>query len=215
MMLRKRVGAFIIDMLLVCLVAVALGDLSYLNPYKEKYKKASSQYEEVYYEYIAALSKDEGSGFTSVKDLTEYTENAVMPALRKVEKSYIFYALWYLIPYFLYFGVFTYFNNGQTLGKKLFKIKVVNKGSNELSFNRVIRRCLFNGTSLYYGINIIIILRMISTFINDIRVFNYIYYGLEFISIIIELSLVITLFVSKGKKLTNDIFAQTEIVEAK
>ena len=214
-MLRKRFGAFLIDMLLVCLIAVTLGNLNYLNPYIEKYELATEEYKDAYYEYQSNILGSGSSIIDNIENLNEYVEEAIMPKLKKVEKYYIFYGMWYLITYFLYFCIFTYYNDGQTLGKKLFKIKVVNKGENKVSFNRLIRRSLFNGTSLYYGINIILLLRLLSNLIIDTNIFVYIYYILEMISIIIEVSLVITLFVSKGKKLTNDYIAQTEVIEVK
>ena len=215
MMVRKRVGAFFIDMLLVSLLAITLSGLSYLNPYKEKYEKVTDEYKEVLYEYQSVLTSEGSSSITNLKVLNEYLNTSIIPVLKNIEKYSIFYSLWYLIVYFLYFGIFTFFNDGQTLGKKIFKIRVVNKGSNKLSFNRVLRRCLINGTSLYYGINIILIFRILSTFINDTYIFTNTYFILEFLSIALELSLVISLFFSKGTRLTNDLFAQTEIIEAK
>ncbi|MCH5166304.1 MAG: RDD family protein [Erysipelotrichales bacterium] len=214
MLLRKRVGAFLIDIFLVCMISIALGNLSYLNPYKDKYEEASTEYKDIYYEYEETLF-NESSSFESLDSIYEFLETGIIPALKNIEKYYIFYSLWYLIIYFLYFGIFTYFNEGQTLGKRVFKIRVVDKGDNKLSFNKVIRRCLINGTNLYYGINIIIILKILATFIKNVNVFAITYVILELLGIALELSLLITLFISRGKKLTNDFFAGTEVIEVK
>jgi len=47
-----------------------------------------------------------------------------------------------IVVYILYFVVYQAYNNGQTLGKKLFKIRVCNKDNQLLSINSLIRRCL-------------------------------------------------------------------------
>ena len=40
MKIKKRIGAFLLDMFIVILISVTLSNLSYLNPYKDKYTEA-------------------------------------------------------------------------------------------------------------------------------------------------------------------------------
>lgn len=211
----KRFAAFLIDMLLVSLVAVTLGNLSYLNPTKEEYEKATEEYNMVMDEYVNSMLSNSSSSFPDTKSLVEYGETSIMPTFYKVERNYFYYGLWYLIIYFLYFCLFAYFNNGQTLGKKLFKIKIVNKGEDKVSFIRLIIRSLFNGTSFYYGINLILLLRLISVLFVKSDVYFYLYSFYTIIGFIIEVSLLLTLVINKGKRLTNDYLAKTEVIEDK
>lgn len=45
--------------------------------------------------------------------------------------------------YIGYFILFAYFNNGQTIGKKIFKIRVVDKNNNKIKFSQIFVRSIF------------------------------------------------------------------------
>lgn len=77
-----------------------------------------------------------------------------------------------------YFIVFAYLNKGQTLGKKIFKIKVVNKDGNNPSIWNMLGRSI-----PLYGI-ITGIINIIGVYVFNVKMFNYtstivnyIYYG--------------------------------------
>ena len=77
-----------------------------------------------------------------------------------------------------YFIVFAYLNKGQTLGKKIFKIKVVNKdGNNPSIWNMLVRSIWLYG--IFTGI-----INIIGVYVFNVKMFNYtstivnyIYYG--------------------------------------
>ena len=58
---------------------------------------------------------------------------------------------WELISLPLYFGVWTYFGRGQTIGKKLLKIRVVSIAHERLSLWHSIERALGYGASILEG----------------------------------------------------------------
>lgn len=210
---RRRLGAFIIDLFIVVMVATTLANLSYLNPYKDKYNECQNELNNVMIDYQGVIS--DVSSKDSFKTALNYVNDKMVPLLMVLEKYNVFNLIWYVLIFFLYNVLFAYFNNGQTLGKKIFKLKVVNKGENSVSFSRMLIRGLFNGSSLYFGVVIVAIIRIFTSLIMNKYVFLVLFYGIEGLSYILEISLLITLFTSKGTRLTNDIIAKTEVIEVK
>ena len=74
-----------------------------------------------------------------------------------------------------YFVVFTYLNKGQTLGKKIFKIKVVDKDGKNPSIWNMIFRSIF-----LYGI-LIGIVNITSVYLFDVKIFNYVSTSINYI----------------------------------
>ncbi len=212
-LIRKRLSAFFLDMLLVIFVSVCLSNLNYLNPYKYKYESTVDEYNQVYEEYATSILNPTSSSYLGKDEVDQYMIDNIVPLTHKVEKYNIFYLLWYLLIYFMYFVVFAHFNNGQTLGKKLFKIKITDKNGEIPSILKLLFRSIFNGSSLYLGLNITIIMRIILTFISDMEVYYYAYTFLNLAAYIFEFSLVIIFFTKKGHISTNDLIAKTEVIE--
>lgn len=210
---RRRLGAFIIDLFIVVMLATTLANLSYLNPYKDQYNECQNELNNVMIDYQGVIS--DVSSKDSFKTALNYVNDKMVPLLMVLEKYNVFNLIWYVLIFFLYNVLFAYFNNGQTLGKKIFKLKVVNKGENNVSFSRMLIRGLFNGSSLYFGVVIVVIIRIFTSLIMNKYVFLVLFYGVEGLSYILEISLLITLFTSKGTRLTNDIIAKTEVIEVK
>lgn len=211
--IRKRLSAFFLDMLLVIFLSISLSSLSYLNPYKNQYEENVKQYDQVYTEYADSLLDSSSSSYISPETANEYMLENIVPITKKVNHYNVFYSLWYLIIYFLYFVLFAYFNNGQTLGKKLFKIKVVDKYDNNPSLLNLVIRSIFNGSRIYFGLNLVVIINMLLPLINDIQTYYYTYTIISFLALIFEVSLVIVFFVKKGIVSTHDILAKTKVIE--
>lgn len=212
--IRRRLSAFFLDMLLVIIISVSLSNLSYLNPYKYKYENTVEEYNQVYDEFASSLLSGSSNAFLSTSEVNEYMEENIAPLIQKAEKYNIFYLLWYLGIYLLYFVLFAYFNNGQTLGKKLFKIKVVDKQDKSVSLIKLILRSIFNGSSLYLGLNITIILRILLTLVTNTQNYYSLYMVIRSLSFIFEASMIIIFLIKKGKISTNDLIAGTKVVEA-
>lgn len=110
------------------------------------------------------------------------------------------------IIYIGYYIVFVYLNDGKTLGKKIFKIKVVNKNDGKLSIKNIILRSLF-----IYGIvtNLFNII-----FVNLIN-YKYYSYGNIIITyleiIIITICAFMILYRKDGRGL-HDLIAGTYVI---
>lgn len=105
-----------------------------------------------------------------------------------------------------YYIVFAYFNKGQTLGKKLCKIRVVNDKGERASIWNILIRSLF-----IYGI-ITTLYSLISINFLDIESFNY---SVSVVSVIeclfIVISLLMMLYKKDGRGL-HDIIAKTKVI---
>jgi len=105
--------------------------------------------------------------------------------------------------YILYFVVFQAYNNGQTLGKKLFKLQVVKKDDSMVDMNTLLIRCLIPYGILVNFILVIFILfagkglyNNVSTILNNIHM------------TIIFITLIMMMFKSKG---IHDYLARTKV----
>lgn len=105
-----------------------------------------------------------------------------------------------------YYIVFAYFNKGQTLGKKICKIRVVNDKGERASIWNILIRSLF-----IYGI-ITTLYSLISINFLDIESFNY---SVSVVSVIeclfIVVSLLMMLYKKDGRGL-HDIVAKTKVI---
>lgn len=105
-----------------------------------------------------------------------------------------------------YYIVFAYFNKGQTLGKKICKIRIVNDKGERASIWNILIRSLF-----IYGI-ITTLYSLISINFLDIESFNY---SVSVVSVIeclfIVVSLLMMLYKKDGRGL-HDIVAKTKVI---
>lgn len=201
----RRVTAFILDILLVMILSITMSNIDAVNPYKEKYSKASSEYTDVYYEFRSQFENFTGSfNESSLKEL--------VISVKKVEKYSLYTRIWYLIFFILYFVIFQYFNDGQTLGKKFNRIKVVNKGDKKLGLKNVAIRSLFIGTNFYYGITLMLFIKTLLPFISNNEYYYTGYTLITLISLLLEFVLVIVMLINRGKKSLNDIISKTEVI---
>lgn len=105
-----------------------------------------------------------------------------------------------------YYIVFAYFNKGQTLGKKICKIRVVNDKGERASIWNILIRSLF-----IYGI-ITTLYSLISINFLDIESFNYSVSVVSVIeSLFIVISLLMMLYKRDGRGL-HDIIAKTKVI---
>lgn len=204
----RRISAFLIDIMLVVYLSVAISQVDILNPYKYSYEEAYEEYNLIYNESYDKLTSGEFKPQEFFKKIEK--------KLYQIERYTTFQYLWYLAFSFLYFGVFAYFTGGQTLGQKLFKLKVVGDDDEKVSLPRMCLRNLFNGTSMSYGVNFIIILNLLVIYtITGSISFFIVNTLLSIIASIYEIAFIIIFMTRKDHKAIHDILFKTKIVEVK
>lgn len=115
----KRLLAYIIDILIVGFVASALANIDILNPYLYNYIEAYEKYSKE----MDSLNED--NVFDKIK-----SEEFVLD-YQNVLKYGVYSSVISIICYILYFGGFQKWNKNQTVGKKLMRLKVVNKNNKD------------------------------------------------------------------------------------
>lgn len=187
-----RLIAYIIDILLVSIIC---SGIMFLIPENKNYSKYVKEYEQIQTDFIKAkISKEEYINKSSdiIYDI-DYSN--VVPMIIEI------------ILIILYFVVFQFYNKGQTLGKKLMKLRVISIGNTNITLNQMACRSLIINAIL---INILILATLL--FLGR----NYYYYissGLQGIAgIIVFITLIMILFRKDGRGL-HDVTAGTKVVQ--
>lgn len=189
----QRLGAFLLDMFLVAVVASLLSgpflDVESINKLNDEYTSIVNN-EETY-----DLTLD---GFFEQIETINYQLSVKMGV----------YTFILLVLSLLYFGVFQYNNKGQTLGKKIFSIRVVGIDNNEVSRDSMLVRALISNSIL---INILLFASMIfmskSFYLYVAIILNFLDY------LIIFISGAMVLF-SKKRVAIHDLIAKTEVIKS-
>ena len=188
---NKRFFAYIIDIFIVLGIANLI---TMFIPISEKTQ-----------DYYKELQTTQKKMYDKEIDVKEYTD-IVLEDNYNISKSTVLISLTSIIIYILYFVVYQVYNNGQTVGKKLMKIKVKSITDEPLSINTMLFRTL-----IIYGIaaniiNLILILLLKKELYLSIS---------NTISIIQSLIVIISVFMilfSKQKRGIHDIITKTEVV---
>ncbi len=188
----SRLVAYIID---VTLVSIVCSGILFLFPKNENYSKYLKEYQEVQTNFID--NKIEADEYIhKVADITY-----------DIDYSNVLSMIVEVVLLILYFIVFQFYNKGQTFGKKLMKLRVVNNNGNELTLNQVTCRALIIDS-------ILINLFMIAALLFSGR--NYYYYAslsLQILSgIIIFVTLMMIFFRKDGRGL-HDVVTGTKVIQ--
>ena len=189
----KRVLAYLVDIMIISFVSLLL---TYFVPTSENYNKLNKEFE--------ALTIDYRNQEVTIE---EYLEKGT-DINYQLNKEGVPQTIVSTVLSIIYFVVLTYFMNGETLGKKLMKIKITSNNDKKLTMNNYLIRALVIDSVL---INIITIITIL-LFSKDIYLtsYNIISYVFSFVYIV---SLAMILFSKNGRGL-QDILANTKVISA-
>lgn len=202
----RRISAFLIDIFLVTFVSTIFSSISYVNPFIENYKVAYDEYREIYKSESESVLTN-----PTIKNVVDYS-NKMSKQIYKIDYSMLFNNIYYLVFSFLYFVLFAYFTNGQTLGKKLFKLKVVRQDGEKVKLSNLMLRTLLSGSSIFMGVNIIVIIQLLLLMIPQNQVYFYAILFSSMISYVIEIIGLVLLF-SKEHRSLDDIIGSTKVID--
>lgn len=243
----KRIGAYLIDIILVSVVATMLSSNSYINKDYKKYQETYNEYTKKYEGYIEYYTKlenyyeDEKLSEKEYNKLLEfdgeYTEdlinyyedkkinkdeyNKIIENLDSnysdVEINYSYKLLKYsiistiinLMCILLYFVVIQFYFNGQTLGKKIMKLRVISNNDKKLSIvNFLIRSLIVNEVF----INILNIIFLVILSKNNYLAYNQIIYVITYI---LEMTIIFMILFDKNNRGVHDYISNTKVIEDK
>ena len=202
----RRISAFLIDVFLVTFVSTIFSSISYVNPFIENYKVAYDEYREIYKSESESVLTN-----PTIKNVVDYS-NKMSKQIYKIDYSMLFNNIYYLVFSFLYFVLFAYFTNGQTLGKKLFKLKVVRQDGEKVKLSNLMLRTLLSGSSIFMGVNIIVVIQLLLLMIPRNQAYFYAILFSSMISYIIEIIGLVLLF-SKEHRSLDDIIGSTKVID--
>lgn len=191
----RRFTSYIIDFIVIMF---ALNIIGLIIPDSKNVTELNKQLTEISNKYVE-------NGNITPKEMEKYIEESSALSYRIDKENFIFSIIGITV-YILYFVVFQYKNGGQTLGKKLMKIKV-EKESGELGINDFIFRSFIINSLLY---NMIVLILLFTTkdaaYVYGIGILGFI----QFVIMIVS-SLMIAF--RKDKKALQDIVTKTKVVE--
>jgi len=139
----RRIIAYGIDILIVTILSFIL---TYFIPTTDEYNDAFNHY--------ISLMNDYTDGKISQKDYQKGSDNDIYV----INKESIPITIVTSVLTICYFVVFNYYMNGQTLGKKILKLRIVSNDDTSLNMNNYLIRSLLANSVLMNIINIIFIL---------------------------------------------------------
>ena len=202
----RRISAFLIDIFLLTFVSTIFSSISYVNPFIENYKVAYDEYREIYKSESESVLTN-----PTIKNVVDYS-NKMSKQIYKIDYSMLFNNIYYLVFSFLYFVLFAYFTNGQTLGKKLFKLRVVRQDGEKVKLSNLMLRTLLSGSSIFMGVNIIVVIQLLLLMISQNQVYFYAILFSSMISYVIEIIGLVLLF-SKEHRSLDDIIGSTKVID--
>lgn len=195
----KRFGAFILDIIFVYLLVSLITGIKFLNPNYDKYTESVNNYVNVFKDYTNNEISDKVFMEKSKDNLYLTTKYSLSNSIVTI------------VVLIGYFGVFQKFNKGQTLGKKITKIKVVDKEGKDLSLLKSILRVV----PIYF----IIIGNVISLMVNSIFVYildkdAFFIVNSVFVYIVLFINIISIVMMIKGeqKRGIHDYLAGSKVI---
>lgn len=187
-----RALAYFID---IILINIACFGILLLIPKNANYKYYSEQYEQIQTDLLSKKITSQ-----------EFLDKSV-DIVYNIDSNNIISLIIQVVVIILYFVVFQFYNNGQTVGKMLMKLRVVSVKGDKLTLNQVTYRALIINSIL---VNILIIGSLL--FLSK----NYYYYASKGIQMlasgVIFTTLMMILFRKDGRGL-HDVIAGTKVIQ--
>ena len=188
----KRIIAFVIDIVIVSLV-VSLINLLPLDPYKDKYKDAYEKYNEV----VQKSTEDEKNDY----------KDEIIELNYEVYKYRTYSSMFSATALILYFGVLPLVMNGQTLGKKIMKLRVVSNNEKKINFWKYLIRIVILNNIWLSLINIGAVY-----VVSGVK-FYYVTYVISMLSSLIYMLNLIMVMFRKDNRGLHDMVAGTKVIE--
>lgn len=187
----KRIIAFVIDIVIVSLV-VSLINLLPLDPYKDKYKDSYEKYNEV----VQKSTEDEKNDY----------KDEIIELNYEVYKYRTYSSMFSAAALILYFGVLPLVMNGQTLGKKIMKLRVVSNNEKKLNFWKyLIRIVILNNIWLS-------LINVGAVYVVSGVKFYYVTYVISMLSSLIYMLNLIMVMFRKDNRGLHDMVAGTKVI---
>lgn len=219
----KRIVAYFIDMVIVSVVVFGITNIKQINyqydnhekvakeyqVYVDKYEKLENKYENAKEKYKdkKITKKKHNEIKNSYNDYKKGYEKQIKKFNYEISKNSVISTIISIAIVIAYFGIFQFSMNGQTVGKKLMKLKVVKNKKGELTiFNYLIRCAILNGVI----INLVLIIFVNIFSANDFYMANYVVSNIQSI---VEILILIMIFMTSDARGLHDYIAGTKVID--
>ncbi len=192
-MFSQRVLAFLIDLLLLSIICSLI---TMFVPVNDTATKLYDEQNRVLEGYV-----------DSSVSMEEYV-NQMVDLGYDISRQTVIVSIVTIVISLLYYVVYPCYNNGQTLGKKLMKIKIKKTNDTELSMNDLLIRSMINNSILVNIINVILVLFLSKNlYLSTSSLVSFIQY------LVLIISLIMIAFTKNAQGL-HDKVVHTEVVQA-
>lgn len=192
-MFSQRVLAFLIDLVLLSMITSLI---TMFIPMNDTATKLYEEQNRVLEDYVAGNVPME-----------EYV-NQMIDLGYDISKQTVIISIVGVVISLLYYVVYPCYNNGQTFGKKLMKIKIKKTNDTELSMNDLLIRGMINNSILVNIINVILVLFLSKNlYLSTSSLVSFIQY------LVLIISLIMIAFTKNAQGL-HDKVVHTEVVMA-
>ena len=192
-MFSQRVLAFLIDLVLISMITSLITMFVPVNDTATKLYEEQNRVLEGYVEGTVSME--------------EYV-NQMVDLSYDISRQTVIVSIVTIVISLLYYVVYPCYNNGQTFGKKLMKIKIKKTNDTELSMNDLLIRGMINNSILVNIINVILVLFLSKNiFLSASSLLSSIQY------LVLIISLIMIAFTKNAQGL-HDKVAKTEVVQA-
>ena len=193
----KRVGAYIIDILIVSIISALLSNIGSINYQLDKYVKT---YEKI----VSTTEKYENKEITE----EEYTDK-VESLTYTLDKNSTITSIISIACLIGYFGIFQFSQNGRTVGKRVFKLQVKKYNEGNLNIGNYLLRVLILNNVLFNIVRLIFIYTMSKSLY--MKSYGY----LSNVQLIFQLLIIVSMFMSKENRGIHDLIAGTKVIDLK
>lgn len=193
-MFKKRLCAFVIDIVLVFLI---VSFIEFFIPNSENVTNLSDQ--------MLSINNSFINGNIDVKTFI----NQYSSVSYSLERELFLSTLISVVINVLYFVVYPLYNGGQSFGKKYMDIKIVSNNGEEVNSNQLVLRYLFMN-----GIGSTIIGLCFVFLVKDLT-YVYIASILSFLQFIVAISSIFMVLYRNDKRSLPDLIAGTKVIEVK
>lgn len=194
----KRLVAYIIDFFIISIFMSLVSSSGILSKSLYQYNDAVKKLDNMYTEILEFEEVNLEEKLDDMKNIVYDVNN--------------FGSLYFSIEVIVmlgYFVIFQYFNKGQTIGKKLLKIRIVSKDDEYLSLGNLLLRSI-----ILYGI-IFTIINMMLIQITSVNTFYNVYTILGILNVVITYSTYFMIIFRKDERGLHDIVASSKVIEIK
>lgn len=193
----KRLGAYLIDIVIVTLIATIISNISLFNYQLDKYQEAYDNYLSTYSDF-----KD--------NKITEKEYNKKIEKIKyQLDKNSVNTTIISIACLIGYFAIFQYSQNGKTIGKRILKLQTVKVKEKDLNIGNYLLRSLILNNILFSIANIICV-----SYLSQKNYTSYtnIATNIEFI---VEILILLSMLISRDGRGIHDYIAGSKVIDLK